>query len=64
MTTDNEKPDGFWAAVKKGYEAEESARKKDDAPLERKLAEGAIEGVVETVAHPFRWLRSLVKPSK
>lgn len=64
MSTNNEEPQGFWAAVKKGYEDEEVARKKDTAPLPQKLAEGAVDGVVETVAHPFRWLRSLIKPSK
>jgi hypothetical protein len=63
MSTNNEEQ-GFWAAVKKGYEDEEVVRKKDTAPLLEKLAEGAVDGVVETVAHPFRWLRSLVKPSK
>lgn len=64
MSTNSDEPEGFWAAFKKGYEDEEVARKKDDAPIEQKLAEGAIEGVVETVAHPFRWFRSLVKPPK
>lgn len=61
MSTNNEEPQSFWESVKKGYEDEEAARKKDNAPLGQKLAEGAIDGVVETVAHPFRWLRSLVK---
>lgn len=64
MNTNSNETEGFWAGFKKGYEDEEAARKKDDAPIERKLAEGAIDGVVETVAHPFRWFRSLVKPSK
>jgi hypothetical protein len=64
MSTDNNKDDGFWAALKKSYEDEEAARKRDDAPLAEKLADGAIGGVVETASHPFRWLRSILKLSK
>lgn len=64
MSSSDKEPEDFWGSFKKGYNDQEIARKKDNAPLEQKLAEGAVDGLVETVAHPFRWLRSIVKPSK
>ena len=63
MSTSDKEPDDFWESLKKGYKDQETARKKDDAPLKQKLAEGAIDGAVKTLFHPFRWLRSIVKPS-
>lgn len=56
-----DKSTGFWDAIKQGYNEEDAAIKKDTAPLYQKLSEGAVEGVVETIAHPVRWLRSLLK---
>jgi hypothetical protein len=51
----------FMAAFKEGYEEEDAKARKDTAPIERKIVEGVVTGVTETIVHPFRWIRSLLK---
>jgi hypothetical protein len=64
VSTDRDKP-GFFASFKEGYKEghkeADDAHRKDTAPMGQKIAEGTVSGVSETFAHPFRWLRSVLK---
>lgn len=57
MSNSNSNEDGFFSSLKKAYNEEV----KDDAPLKDQLIEGFATGVTETVVHPVRWLKSLIK---
>ena len=56
-----DKPKGFWEAFQHAYDEQDAEIREDTAPLHQKLGEGAVSGAFETIAHPFRWLRSLLK---
>lgn len=45
---------------KEGYEEEDKKAREDKGPLHEKILHGAVGGVAETTAHPFRWLRKLL----
>lgn len=58
---DNEKKgifDDFLKGFKEEYEKED---KEKDKPLKDQAVDGAVTGVSETLFHPFRWLRSMLK---
>jgi hypothetical protein len=57
---DNQGPRSFMEGFKEGYEEEDKKAREDKGPLHEKILHGAVGGVAETTAHPFRWLRKLL----
>lgn len=58
---ESEKPKSFWEGFKEGYDEQDAKIRKDTAPLSEKIVEGIATGTSETIVHPFRWLRSILK---
>lgn len=63
MSNNNSDEEGFFSSFTKAFKEEAEKVEKDDAPLSDKIVEGFVTGSIETIVHPVRWLRTLVKKS-
>ena len=52
---------GFWDNFKKGYDEQDDKIRADKRATKDRIIEGIVTGASETVFHPLRWLRSLLR---
>lgn len=57
----SDKPeDSAWDQFRKGFN-EEYSKPSSSEPVSDQIKHGLVEGSVETMFHPFRWLRVMLK---
>nr|WP_316639185.1 hypothetical protein [uncultured Roseateles sp.] len=61
MSDSDKQKSGFFDAIREGYKEQDDKLATDQRTTQQKILEGAAVGATESLFHPFRWLRSLLK---